>query len=257
MKPAVALIIAAILLVGTLLAMPRLTNVEFIDQPSISTTLPFKAGKWIGQRIMFCQNPDHGGTVLLDEADSSTKCPECGGDLNTLSPFETSVLPPDTRADKRQYLRDDGATLQAALVFSGRDRASIHRPEVCLVAEGSEIVNSRRHLIPLPGRSPLEIQLVDVQQSHRLPDGRVLSARTFFAYWFTGRGHETASHPVRMFWMAWDRIVLNRAYPWAYISIAGVYDQPGEIPLHRLDELVREIYPLLHAKRPAPAAGSD
>ncbi len=243
MKPVAAFFVAAALCAATLIAMPRLTRVEFIDQPSVATTLPDKTEDWNGHHILFCQNPAHGAVLLLDSRPAA--CPECGGALNPLSNFELAVLPADTRADKRQYERADGSILQAAIVFSGRDRSSIHRPEVCLIAAGTEIVGRRVHRVTLANGKSLDIQLLDVQQTYRLPDGRSATARSYFAYWFAGRGRETASQPARMFWMAWDRIVLNRAYPWAYISIAGVYDQPGPEPLQRLDDLVRQLYPLL------------
>ncbi|MCZ7592073.1 MAG: EpsI family protein [Kiritimatiellae bacterium] len=245
MKPATAFFIAAGLMLGLTLAMPSLTRVRFVDEPSIATSLPDNAGGWKGQYILFCQNPEHAAGYILDEL--TTKCPECGGDLNPLSIFERAVLPDDTRADKRQYTRSDGTILQAALVFSGRDRASIHRPEVCLVAAGSEVIGNKRRLVTFSDRKPLDLQVVNVQQSRKLADGQMVYGKTFFAYWFSGHGRETASHPVRMFWMAWDRILRNRAYPWAYLSVTGIYDQPGDAPLQKLDDFIREIYPLMHS----------
>lgn len=256
MKPFVAFIIAAGLLLGATLAMPRITNVEFIDEPSIATTLPDKTETWNGQYILFCQNPKHGEVFLLDEP--ATTCPDCGGKLDPLSTFEHAVLPTDTRADKRQYTRNDGAVLQAALVFSGRDRSSIHRPEVCLVAAGSEVVGNKRRIVSIPGyKKPLELQVVDVQQSRKLANGQMVYGRIFFAYWFSGRGRETASQPMRMFWMGWDRIVRNRAYPWAYVSVTGGYNQPGDAPLQKLDDLVREIYPLMHSENTVISAQQE
>lgn len=251
MKPAVALLAVAALLGGVCLAMPRLSRVTFVDEPTVRALLPTEAGAWRSQRIRFCQNPAHGEMILLDEAPGSARCPVCDGALEPLSLFERSVLPSDTRADKRQYQRGDDR-LQVAIVFSGRDRSSIHRPEVCLVGDGSEIVSSRIRAIPLADRPPLKVALVDVQQSRRLPDGRLVTGRIFFAYWFTGRGHETASHPVRMFWMAWDRILRSRAYPWAYISVTGLYDREPEAALRKLDDLVQALYPLLRVDSVRP-----
>ncbi len=255
MKPASAFFLAAALFALTLLAMPRMTHIEFVDQPSVATQLPDRMPSWSGRYILFCQNPAHGETLILDERPAL--CPDCGGELNPLSSFELAVLPADTRADKRQYTRTDGAILQAAIVFSGRDRSSIHRPEVCLIAAGTEIVGRRIHTVSLPNQKSLALQLLDVQQTYRLPDGRTATARSYFAYWFAGRGRETASQPARMFWMAWDRIVHNRAYPWAYISIAGAYDRPGTEPLQRLDDLVQQIYPLLHQGATSSASAHE
>lgn len=249
MKATGAFLLTALIALTITFAMPRLTRVEFIDTPSIATALPDNAGPWKGKHILYCQNPDHGAVLFLETHPAT--CPECGGMLSSLSPFETEMLPKDTRADKRQYMRDDEIPLQVALVFSGRDRSSIHRPEVCMVSDRSTIVASQRRSVAVPGHAPIEVQLLDIQHTAQTPDGRSVTWRSYFAYWFAGRGHETASHLVRMFWMAWDRILWNRAYPWAYVSIAGTYDQPGDLPLRRLDDLVRDLYPLMH---PEPAA---
>ncbi len=246
MKPAHALFLSAALMLGLASVMPDITRITFIDRPSVSRTLPDRIGPWTGKRVLYCQNPEHGRLVLAADPGSGEACPDCGAPLEALTTFERLVLPGDTVADKRQYSRDGYRTpLQAAIVFSGRHRSSIHRPEVCLLAEGSEIVASRTRRIERPGFPPLDVTLLDVQQTRRLPDGRAVAGRMFFAYWFAGRGRETPSHPARMFWMAWDRILHNRAYPWAYISVVGLYDQPGDAPLDRLDAFVRELYPLI------------
>ena len=246
MKPAQAIFLSAVLMLALSAAMPALTRITFIDEPSVARALPARIGSWMGERMLFCQNPEHGRLVLVDATDAVTTCPDCGAPLDALTTFERMVLPGDTSVDKRQYTREGQPTpMQVSIVFSGQHRSSIHRPEVCLIAEGSEIVASRIHRIDRPERPPLEVTLLDVQHTRRLPDGRTVSTRMFFAYWFAGRGHETPSHPIRMFWMAWDRILHNRTYPWAYISIVGLYDRPGEAPLRRLDDFVRELYPLI------------
>ena len=58
----------------------------------------------------------------------------------------------------------------------------------------------------------------------RAPDGRQAEYLSYYAYWFVGKGRETPSHFMRMFWMASDRIFHNRSHRWAYISVSGERD---------------------------------
>lgn len=246
MKPAGALIIAAALFLGLLAAIPWWSRVEFIDEPSIITALPEHAGPWQGRRILYCQNPRHGKVFFADEHAEGDACPECGAALSRWSHIETVLLPPDTRLDRMEY-RDsrDNSSLTVALVFSGRDRSSIHRPEVCLVGDGSEVAVSETRRIAREGRPDLLTTVLHMR-TRRAVGTEVRTGRYFFAYWFMGRGHETPSHLVRMFWMARDRLLLGKTYPWAYISIAGTYAPAGdEFSLRKLDDLVRALYPLL------------
>lgn len=253
MKPAVALAVAAALFLGLLAAMPRWTRVDFIDQPSIVTALPERAGPWQGRRILYCQNPRHGKVFFADEHAEGDACPECGATLSRWSHIETVLLPPDTRLDRMEY-RDtrDNSSLTVAIVFSGRDRSSIHRPEVCLIGDGSEVAASETRRIARDGQPDLRATVLHMR-TRRVVGTEVRTGRYFFAYWFMGRGHETHAHLVRMFWMAWDRLLFGKTYPWAYISIAGTYAPAGdEISLRKLDDLIRHLYPLLTD----PAAGA-
>ena len=253
MKPAAALFIAGLLMLATLAAMPKLTRVEFVDRPSIHTRLPAQAGPWTGHRIYYCQSPTCGNSIRFeDQLAPGPSCPECGGAVGPLSPVERQLLPADTRIDKMLYTKTPGRErgLMVALVFSGRDRSSIHRPEVCLVGEGSEIVRSVRRTVHREGSPLLEVALLDVQRTARIDASRVATLQTFFAYWFMGSGHVTASHTTRMFWMGLERI-RGKAYPWAYISVGGPYGpQPAET-LRELDELIANLYDLLPLQPPA------
>ncbi|HMP76437.1 MAG TPA: exosortase-associated EpsI family protein [Kiritimatiellia bacterium] len=247
MKPAVALFIAGLLMLATLAAMPKLTRVDFVDRPSIHTRLPAQAGAWTGHRVFHCQLPAHANLILFeDQLAGDGSCPDCGGPVSSLSPVERQLLPADTRIDKMFYTKSPGREhgLMVALVFSGRDRSSIHRPEVCLVGEGSEIVRSARHTVNRGGAPLLPVALLDVQRTARIDANRIVSIQTFFAYWFMGSGHVTASHTTRMFWMGLERI-RGKAYPWAYISVAGTYGPDRAATVRELDELVAILYDLL------------
>ena len=71
---------------------------------------------------------------------------------------ERAILPPDTGYSTKLYVSREGPNRQVLLsiVLSGRDRTSIHRPELCLVGQGWTINGSSSHRFSYPGRPAAE-----------------------------------------------------------------------------------------------------
>jgi exosortase len=60
--------------------------------------------------------------------------------------IEREILPPDTGYSRMQYVSSrDRRAVFLSIVLSGRDRTSIHRPELCLVGQGWTITGRERH----------------------------------------------------------------------------------------------------------------
>lgn len=251
MKSSIALLISAAIYIGCLFVLPSWTRVAYVDEPPVATRLPPEAGSWKGRRIVYCTNPRHGQIFFEDEHAEGTACPQCGAPLSRWSHIESVLLPPDTRIDRMEYRNaPDGTALTVAIVFSGKDRSSIHRPEVCLVGDGSEVVASETRRIAIDGQRELAVTLLQLR-TRRVVNGEVRTGRYFFAYWFMGRNRVTPSHLVRMFWMGYDRVLLGRTYPWAYISVAGTLSQEDDPSAFRkLDDLVKNLYPHLLLSTP-------
>jgi hypothetical protein len=76
-----------------------------------------------------------------------------------MSKAERDLLPGDTVVLKKRYVDADGHTIFVSIVMSGRERASIHRPQVCLVGQGNEIVDSDVQAVPIAGREPLDVMV--------------------------------------------------------------------------------------------------
>ena len=147
-----------------------------------------------------------------------------------------------SRGPSHRYLHPSGRRLYSSIVLSGKERSSIHRPQVCLVGQGNEIVKSTVIQVPLEGREPLDVMVLDMIRRVRVGDQTVEHPQ-YYAYWFVGKGRETASHIQRMIWMASDRIFRNVAHRWAYISVSGVREESGESHHQEVKGFLEDLYP--------------
>lgn len=230
------------LMVLTSLALAFTVDVNLSDEAGVKVFLPDRVGEWTGDELRFCQAPACQASVFLSDVKEPGVCPKCGGRLHTMTKIEADLLPSDTEIIKKQYTSPRGEIIYASIVMSGRERASIHRPQTCLVGQGNEIVNSSVIDVPMEGRDPLGVMVLDMLHRRRLPDGRQHSYDSYYAYWFVGKDRETPHHLTRMFWMASDRILYNRAHRWAYISVSGNRDPNGAYK-QQIASFVQKMYP--------------
>lgn len=232
------------LLVLTSLALAFTVDVSIVDEAGVKVELPDRINAWTGDELRFCQAPACQRDWGLSQVTNRDECPKCGGKLDSMSKAERDLLPGDTVVLKKRYVDADGHTIFVSIVMSGRERASIHRPQVCLVGQGNEIVDSDVQAVPIAGREPLDVMVLDMLRRWRSPDGRQNEYPSYYAYWFVGKGRETPSHFMRMFWMASDRIFHNRSHRWAYISVSGERDAKSAYR-EEISSFVGELYPAM------------
>lgn len=230
------------LLVLTSLALAFTVDVGASDEAGIKVFLPDRVGEWTGDELRFCQTPTCQASIFFSEVKEAGVCPKCNGPLATMTKVEKDLLPSDTEVLKKEYRNARGQRIYASIVMSGRERASIHRPQVCLVGQGNEIEQSSVLHVPMEGRDDLGVMVLDMLRRWRTPDGRQNEYKTYYAYWFVGKGRETPYHSMRMFWMAADRVLYNRSHRWAYISVSG--DRDAEASYRgEVTAFIRELYP--------------
>ena len=122
---------------------------------------------------------------------------------------ERTVLPSDTQFDKRIYSDSLGRTFSVTVVIGGRTKSSVHRPELCLPAQGFQMTNPRDE----------EIAGVDW---HLVTLARQMSSPMGFAYtFFNQAGYRTSSHFRRIFRDVWDRSVLGRVDRWVMVTVSA------------------------------------
>lgn len=233
------------LLVFTSITLAISVDSSVSDEAGIYTTLPDQVGDWAGEEIWFCQNPEHQGVIPEGAIKEEGVCPECSGELASMTLIEKQLLPEDTVIVKKSFKHPDGRQIMMTLVMSGKERASIHRPERCLVGQGSEIASTEVIDVPFEGRKPFDVRILNMLRHVRLNDGTPHAFGRYYAYWFVGKDRETASHYSRMFWMAADRVLYNKSHRWAYISISGNRDLEDDTQsyIDEIREFTSAVYP--------------
>jgi exosortase len=138
---------------------------------------------------------------------------------------EREILPPDTGYSRKLYMSTEGPNEQVLLsiVLSGRDRTSIHRPELCLVGQGWTLEGSSTHRFSYPGGSGASFEATVLQVRRNEPG--LGPVPELVAYWFVGGDQVVPSMAQRMACDAWNRVVHGRADRWAYVLLqTGAHD---------------------------------
>jgi EpsI family protein len=155
---------------------------------------------------------------------------EWQGTAGKVSAAELEILPEDTEFAKMNYWRPSAAAagredyVHCSIVLSGRDRTSIHRPEVCLVGQGWNIDASSERTVAL--RNEVDLAVRRLELSRELPDEVV--QRALYYYWFVGGEVTTADHLERILLTAKSNVIENRNPRWAYVSVlSGVLPDSG------------------------------
>jgi len=249
LRPYVTVVILLVL-AALILAVPGRPTA--IVPSSVRPALPERVGRFTGHDPAFCQNENCLQAFLSDELEEPGICPACGGPLADRSLAESRILPKDTLTVKKHYVDGFGQVMSVSMVLSGREHRSIHRPQMCLPAQGYVIEGSRTVRVPIEGRAPLQVRLLDLRAAGKTLAGRPYLRLSAYAYWFVGNNRETPSHLARLFWMGWDRVFRNVSPQWAYVAVAT--DRQAHDPDHvrRLSAFLADLYPLI-VSAPDPA----
>lgn len=139
---------------------------------------------------------------------------------------ELKMLPADTRIEKRRYESEDGDWFVATLVVGGASKSSIHRPELCLPAQGWRMAN------------PKTVEIDGVQwRTLSILSGT--SPEIGFMYTFRNQaGFGTASHVSRIWRDVVDRSFLNRIDRWVMVTVNS--SDPGGEALERIARLLKK-----------------
>ena len=123
------------------------------------------------------------------------------------SEAERTVLPKDTQVYKRIYVDDQNRSFLVSFVIGGESRSSLHRPEMCLPAQGFQMTNP--HTVEVNG-GPWH--MLDVER-------RDASKRVFAYTFFNQEGVRTAHHVWRILHDAWSRSIHGRINRWMMVTV--------------------------------------
>ncbi len=161
-----------------------------------------------------------------------------------VSAVEREVLPPDTGYSRKNYvsLRDKRDQVFLSIVLSGRDRTSIHRPEICLVGQGWTIRGRTLHEFSVGGRQ-VPAMLLHIEREVTNARGEKVRVPALLAYWFVGADRVVASHWERVFYTSLDRVRHLQAHRWAYVLMQTHAVDGDAAALKRIDEVLAGTLP--------------
>ena len=185
---------------------------KIMSAPEVS--LPDSVPGFSSDGVRYCMNEQCGGFFALSRLENGDgPCPACGSPLAGISIGERNILPPDTVIMRRLYRAPSGASFLVSAVVGGETKNSIHRPELCLPAQGYLLQHPCDFTVA--GRP---FHALDTVPPGGLPG---TMAYTFF----NQAGVRTASHVSRIITDVWDRSVHNRIDRWVMLTVHG--DAPG------------------------------
>jgi exosortase len=188
-------------------------------------------------------NQDREGGVKMVLPDS---VPGYLGFDETASPAEVLILPKDTTIVKKRYIGVAPVDLGCEIVLSGATKSSIHRPQVCLIAQGWTIRWEQTIPITLPDGRSQKVRVLTIGRG----EGKQRYTG-YYIYWYVGKDRTTEDNFERIFLTSWDRVVRRVNHRWAYVTISGILPGDGrdsESSKRVLVDLVnfaRDIIPLI------------
>lgn len=167
-----------------------------------------------------------------------------------MSEGERLLLPSDTEIVRMTYHSPKGEQIMVSIVLAGGEKRSIHRPEVCLPAQGWFMRGGHTVDIPMKDGTKLEAMKLDLQREVDAGPGRRTLVKSVFLYWFVGKNTVTPYHWKRVFLTSWDRVFKQLNHRWAYVIVTSVVTEGltrngknEEQTLAMLKEFTAEIAP--------------
>jgi hypothetical protein len=248
------IVLSAVCATAVFLARPR----ELRGNPDgpIPLELPEQLGPYTADNLWFCHN-DQCARAFLESAlpaaaPEGRLCPSCTNALHAISLGEAKMLPRGTPIFRKVYTARARPEIQVTLVFTGSERVSIHRPQICLVSQGNRMINEYEYEALVQEGRRMPVRVIETVRDTKTPDGLKRSDTSVFVYWFFNPERETTSHFERLFWMAYDNAARGYRARWAYVSLVIAVD-PAHPEAFRavLDEFVPRIYPITERLRAA------
>ena len=173
-----------------------------------------------------------------------------------VTPVEREILPPDTGFSRKNYvsLHNLNQRVFLSIVLSGRDRTSIHRPEICLVGQGWTIRDRLGHTFTFPtgGAAGVPATVLRIDHEFTNPRGQKVRMPALFAYWFVGADKIVASNTERVLYSSWDRLRHLQAHRWAYVVVQTLAPDGEAAAFARMQAVLDGTLPVF--QEPVPAA---
>jgi hypothetical protein len=133
------------------------------------------------------------------------------------------TLPKDTSFGQRRYKAPDGFSMDLRVVLMGRDRTSMHKPQLCLTGQGWHIDDTASAETHVRVQRPFEYDLPVVKlvaHTTALIEGQNQQLSGVYVYWYVADDAMSASALglQRMYMMASKLLRTGILQRWAYVS---------------------------------------
>ena len=170
---------------------------------------------------------------------------------------EREVLPADTGFSRMNYvsLHDLNVRVFLSIVLSGRDRSSIHRPELCLVGQGWTITDRTAHTFTRPDAREARVPatVLRIEREFTTARGEKVKVPALFAYWFVGADKVVPTNTGRLLHTSLDRLRHLQAHRWAYVVAQTLAPDGETAALARIQAVLDGTLPAF--QEPLPVAG--
>jgi exosortase len=210
---------------------------------------------WTARRLDTRPPVNTAGVVLAANAVDPAPLPEFLGtewigQRVDVTAVERETLPPDTGYSRRNYVsvQDRARQVFFSIVLSGKDRTSIHRPELCIAGQGWTVRARTTHEFFLADGSRVPATLLRLEREVTDRHGKPVTVKTLLAYWFASRASVVASHRGMLVRNAVDRVTRLRGDRWAYVvSQSLIFKDDEAAALAAMTEVTREVWPQVRA----------
>lgn len=143
------------------------------------------------------------------------------GEDQPVSADELRMLPGDTGFAKKLYKDPTNDQITSQIVLAGGEKRSIHRPEICLRAQGWTLKTGEAIPVRLSNGHTLDVMKLVIARPVEIRPGEHKELTSIFLYWFVGKDMTTPYHWVRLAHSNWDKVVHNVNHRWAYLIVSA------------------------------------
>tara|TARA_B100000900_G_scaffold413800_1_gene438673 strand:+ start:121 stop:759 length:639 start_codon:yes stop_codon:yes gene_type:complete len=153
-------------------------------------------------------------------------------------PEDTGILkmlyvPRESKASNETEATEAG--ISASLILSGTDRRSLHRPEVCLRAQGWRIAGKEVVDVSV-GDQKFRVTDFTIVRKLNEKDGVIRNIRAHYFYWWIGAKRSTPSDFERILFTVLDNMFKNINNRWGYPSVMVYAELEEGMTLEEIQE---------------------
>lgn len=142
------------------------------------------------------------------------------GNNAPVSEGEKAILPGDTEMVKMAY-QGFPEVISAQIVLAGGEKRSIHRPEICLPAQGWTLEGGHVVKVQLSSGRELDVMRLTARRPITLRNRDKAELENIFYYWFIGHDVTTPYHLRRILMSNLDMVFHNVNHRWAYVVVSA------------------------------------